>query len=379
MVRAGSRSAVRPGRALREGGGGPSDTNCFWVNNPSSPRRRRWSGRPRRPLRRLPELSAKAEVVRRRRRRSGRRARALREGGGGPRAAGSGLRSDSSSPRRRRWSGPDRHRGRREGELSAKAEVVRIHVRGRIQHGGALREGGGGPRARNGRSLPRESSPRRRRWSGARIHGAVPGLELSAKAEVVRRTPRPATPRARALREGGGGPTPPAPTRTPSASSPRRRRWSVQRLVPGRGDHELSAKAEVVRRPPRALQLGQRALREGGGGPPRSPRSSPPSASSPRRRRWSEPVRPDAPGAAELSAKAEVVRPRPPSCSRGCRALREGGGGPAVDPTVTDVYSSSPRRRRWSAAGLDVRAHGLELSAKAEVARRMRRGSARRC
>src|SRR5258708_6438810 len=109
----------------------------------------------------------------------------------------------------------------------------------------------------------RRSSPRRRRWSGPDDAAAPDDPELSAKAEVVRRaTARPEI-HPRALREGGGGPCSGGVPRRSPKSSPRRRRWSVGAVSTSGYDPELSAKAEVVRRSRPCFASRRRALREG--------------------------------------------------------------------------------------------------------------------
>ena len=194
-------------------------------------------------------------------------------------------------------------------------------------------------------------------------------FELSAKAEVVRRPGRGCPRWRRALREGGGGPQPPTCAPHTAGSSPRRRRWSARHAAARPADDELSAKAEVVRPRPSAPRRTARALREGGGGPKSRTFFAGAWESSPRRRRWSARVEGGARRLCELSAKAEVVRRGRSIWRLGARALREGGGGPDSCPRSVVAKLSSPRRRRWSGGRIDLQELLPELSAKAEVVR----------
>ncbi len=134
--------------------------------------------------------------------------------------------------------------------------------------------------------------------------------------------------------------------------SPRRRRWSDVRDVAAPRDVVLSAQAEVVR--VAVAPAGDAA------------------GFSPRRRRWSGPRRAGPADRAVLSAQAEVVRPRASRFARSSRSLRAGGGGPAHHRSRLLTRPFSPRRRRWSAEGRELRTPGPVLSAQAEVVRDMR-------
>ncbi len=354
-------------RSLRASGGGPPAAAPRSPYGPVSPRERRWSGHHyARAAGRL-GLSARAEVVRRPATHSTTTCWSLRASGGGPLVAAVPPEAIAVSPRERRWSAGRRHHRPRGVGLSARAEVVRRSPCGSSPRTRSLRASGGGPLVQQYAGTRLEVSPRERRWSVRTASTPQSAGGLSARAEVVRRGRcRGAEPRG-SLRASGGGPSVLLWCGAGRWVSPRERRWSGRRRAGGDRLGGLSARAEVVRTATAPPSTPAWSLRASGGGPQGERMTASVLSVSPRERRWSAPEeipRELIPG---LSARAEVVRPprrAPPWASR---SLRASGGGPDGWTRTWSWPTVSPRERRWSGqGGMEVRP-GLGLSARAEV------------
>ncbi len=273
--------------ALRAGGGVPAEQALAAAGMGCSPRRRRCSGDLARGVDEALVLSAQAEVFRRARRRRRRATGALRAGGGVPHRGACCQGLNVCSPRRRRCS-VGRVAALAAGDvLSAQAEVFRWRSYVAPSRPGALRAGGGVPQSRLRPADRGQCSPRRRRCSAMLDVVEDQPAVLSAQAEVFRRpSPAPACV-FRALRAGGGVPSGMCAVPSMCRCSPRRRRCSAVfhagrcRLL------ALSAQAEVFRDLVR-LNLGRlRALRAGGGVPSPAEPTARTTPCSPRRRRCS--------------------------------------------------------------------------------------------
>ncbi len=173
----------------------------------------------------LSVLSARAEVVRSSACTAWTRPRSLRASGGGPYDALPDGGGALFSPREQRWSAPARTRRARPWVLSARAEVVRSQTGSGSQWSGSLRASGGGPATLTGITPNGTFSPRERRWSGLPSELVTCWGVLSARAEVVRRPPR-CRPRPRgSLRASGGDPQEDLVRKVVDLFSPREWRW----------------------------------------------------------------------------------------------------------------------------------------------------------